>query len=250
MSISLSNPGGGGGGGGLGTAAYADTGTGLTNVILGDDPRLTDDRTPSDGSVLDVKIPSNAAIQLSKLERIPDAYADANVGIPANGYIPVAFSGSYVSPAQDRIYWGRPQTVWSNRTAIELAIRVQANFPSGKSIRLYMYSCTDAGIPNALMVESAAILADSGAPVAKASAAISQAVARGIPFILGVACDGNAGSTGTVACHQFGVGGVASGSSTSQGRLYTASTFGPGPATISSVVWESGNPMCPVVKFS
>lgn len=36
---------------GLGTAATANTGTGATNVILGNDARLTDQRVPTDGSV-------------------------------------------------------------------------------------------------------------------------------------------------------------------------------------------------------
>jgi len=41
---------------GLGTAAVADTGTGASNVILGNDSRLTDTRTPSAASIVDAMI--------------------------------------------------------------------------------------------------------------------------------------------------------------------------------------------------
>jgi len=41
---------------GLGTAALADTGTGASNVILGNDSRLTDTRTPSAASIVDAMI--------------------------------------------------------------------------------------------------------------------------------------------------------------------------------------------------
>lgn len=44
----------------LGTAASKDTGTGATNVILGNDARLTDTRTPTDGSVTSAKIVDGA----------------------------------------------------------------------------------------------------------------------------------------------------------------------------------------------
>lgn len=43
---------------GLGTAAVADTGTGVSNVILGNDSRLTDTRTPSAASIVDAMIAS------------------------------------------------------------------------------------------------------------------------------------------------------------------------------------------------
>lgn len=45
---------------GLGTAAVANTGTGASNVILGNDSRLTDTRTPTDGSVSTAKIVDGA----------------------------------------------------------------------------------------------------------------------------------------------------------------------------------------------
>jgi hypothetical protein len=41
---------------GLGTAAVANTGTGASNVILGNDARLTDTRTPSAASIVDAMI--------------------------------------------------------------------------------------------------------------------------------------------------------------------------------------------------
>lgn len=41
---------------GLGTAAVANTGTGASNVILGNDSRLTDTRTPSAASIVDAMI--------------------------------------------------------------------------------------------------------------------------------------------------------------------------------------------------
>ncbi len=41
---------------GLGTAAVADTGTGASNVILGNDSRLTDTRTPTAASIVDAMI--------------------------------------------------------------------------------------------------------------------------------------------------------------------------------------------------
>ena len=41
---------------GLGTAAVADTGTGAANVILGNDARLTDTRTPTAASIVDAMI--------------------------------------------------------------------------------------------------------------------------------------------------------------------------------------------------
>jgi hypothetical protein len=43
---------------GLGTAAVANTGTGASNVILGNDSRLTDTRTPSAASIVDAMIAS------------------------------------------------------------------------------------------------------------------------------------------------------------------------------------------------
>ena len=43
---------------GLGTAAVANTGTGASNVILGNDARLTDTRTPSAASIVDAMISS------------------------------------------------------------------------------------------------------------------------------------------------------------------------------------------------
>lgn len=43
---------------GLGTAAVANTGTGSSNVILGNDSRLTDTRTPSASSIVDAMISS------------------------------------------------------------------------------------------------------------------------------------------------------------------------------------------------
>ena len=43
---------------GLGTAAVANTGTGASNVILGNDSRLTDTRTPSAASIVDAMISS------------------------------------------------------------------------------------------------------------------------------------------------------------------------------------------------
>ena len=43
---------------GLGTAAVANTGTGASNVILGNDARLTDTRTPSAASIVDAMIAS------------------------------------------------------------------------------------------------------------------------------------------------------------------------------------------------
>lgn len=45
---------------GLGTAAVADTGTGAGTVAAGDDSRLSDARTPTDGSVSTVKIADGA----------------------------------------------------------------------------------------------------------------------------------------------------------------------------------------------
>ena len=41
---------------GLGTAAVANTGTGAAEVILGNDARLTDTRTPSAASIVDAMI--------------------------------------------------------------------------------------------------------------------------------------------------------------------------------------------------
>jgi len=43
---------------GLGTAAVANTGTGASNVILGNDARLTDTRTPTAASIVDAMIAS------------------------------------------------------------------------------------------------------------------------------------------------------------------------------------------------
>lgn len=61
---------------GLGTAATADTGTGAAQVILGNDTRLTDTRTPTDNSVTNAKVAAGAAIALSKLATDPVARAN------------------------------------------------------------------------------------------------------------------------------------------------------------------------------
>jgi polygalacturonase len=45
---------------GLGTAATTNTGTGATNTILGNDARLTDTRTPTDGTVSTAKLADGA----------------------------------------------------------------------------------------------------------------------------------------------------------------------------------------------
>jgi hypothetical protein len=55
---------------GLGTSATYDVGTGTGNVITGNDSRLSDARTPTDGSVTNAKVNASAAIDLSKLQSI------------------------------------------------------------------------------------------------------------------------------------------------------------------------------------
>jgi hypothetical protein len=60
---------------GLGTAAVANTGTGATEVILGNDARLTDTRTPTTGTVVDASVSAGAAIAESKLALASDAAA-------------------------------------------------------------------------------------------------------------------------------------------------------------------------------
>lgn len=242
--------GGGGGGGDLGTAAYLDAGTADDELILGNDPRLTNRRTPSLGSTTTAEIASNAGILYSQMERLPLTVAEVQVGVPSGGWFPTAFSGSYAAPAQDRIYWGKPQVLGAAKTLQNLSIRLQANFPSGKHLWLVCYDLDpDTGLAKNLLAHSGSLLADSGAPKSLPGS-ISLAMPRGVPFRLGVMCDGNAGSVGTLGIHTTGEGGVSSATSTSTGRLYSSHTYGTPPSTAPAVVWEAGNPFCPVAQVA
>ena len=65
------------------TTATIVTGTTAGTVAAGDDARLSDTRTPTDGSVTDAKVAANAAIHPSKLDTARVTFSDANFTVPS-----------------------------------------------------------------------------------------------------------------------------------------------------------------------
>ena len=101
---------------GLGTAATANTGTGSSNVILGNDSRLTDTRTPSDNSVTSAKIVNgaivNADINASAAidqSKIADLTTDLAARVTKAAGIVVVDAGTTLSTARPSgaavVYW-------------------------------------------------------------------------------------------------------------------------------------------------
>ncbi len=68
---------------GVGVPSLRTLGTGANQAAAGNDPRLTDKRTPLPGSVTDAEVAPNAAIKLSKLETDPLARANHTGTQPA-----------------------------------------------------------------------------------------------------------------------------------------------------------------------
>lgn len=88
-----------------------------------------------------------------------------------------------------------------NFTADRITLNVTVAGAAGKLLRLGIYTATPAGLPDALLVDSGALAADTAAPFI-ASATISQALIAGQLYFLAVVTDG----TPTVTTSQPVVG--------------------------------------------
>lgn len=122
---------------GLGNAATKSTGTAAGTVAAGDDPRLSDTRVPTDGTVTDAKVASNAAIAESKLALASDAVATTasrrTLGTgplqAAAGTAPAAAVAAHVAAADphgDRAF----STNRANHTGTQLASSISDLAPS------------------------------------------------------------------------------------------------------------------------
>lgn len=101
---------------GLGTAAVANTGTGASNVILGNDARLTDTRTPSAASIVDAMISSTLS---------PSKITGTAAILGANTFTAQQFIDGSSDQIQQRIQGHSTQNAnlqtWENSSATVLA---------------------------------------------------------------------------------------------------------------------------------
>lgn len=85
---------------GLGTAATANTGTGATNAILGNDARLADERVPTDGSVSTAKVVDGAVTLPKTSAGVQASLAAADAAAPKVRTVTVAYAAT-VTPNAD-----------------------------------------------------------------------------------------------------------------------------------------------------
>jgi len=234
----------------IGLAVGSITGT----VAAGDDARFTDARTPSDGSVTNIKVAANAGIDPTKLAYIPFGLGPVISGIGADFWAP-PFTALYIAPAAGKIYWGPPLTIAQARTLKAVSMRNQTNFSAGATAQYGLYLCDPAtGLPVSLLLSTADVAVSASAPVAR-TIAISQAVTAGMVMRAGLMVSANVGNVGTVATAPAPwtvEGGLPTAVSTASRRFVTNTTYGVWPSAITApmLVSEDGPPVCPVVQFT
>lgn len=137
---------------GLGTAATADTGTGSGNVILGNDSRLTDTRTPTDASVTTAKLATALANRIPTRVRITsDVGATTTSQVDTTGLSFAVTSGS--------VYYFTVVLWVGGDTSND--IDVGATFPSG-TMRLGFLGPARSGSSTPITSQGDAIITSSG----------------------------------------------------------------------------------------
>lgn len=195
---------------GLGTAAVVDTGTGAANVILGNDTRLTDTRTPTDNTVSTAKI-VNSAVTDAKLA---SAFVEADT-IPVGAYSTQLCRPYYTMTASaesaDRLdIW--PYYIPHDMTIDELSIQVTSG-ASGGVWRLCFFALDGTlGAPYTLIADLGTITPTSTG--VKAITGLSVALTRGW---VGFGYVPQSGASGGAMRASYPLNGVSSGTISAPG---------------------------------